>query len=447
MCRLFAAVYSLNCAAASATSLDEAFVASYQNNPQIKSSIQQLQAVDEEMPSAIGGMLPTASIAGQRGVKSSKYSIANSAGITESGLSDTRSIQITEPLFKGGATYAGIKKAKSDIMAAREQFRAAEQQVLLAAATAYMDLVSNEEVYTIAKNNKAVLAKHLSATKARLDLGEVTKTDLAQSKASLAKADSELISAQFTVESSKATYEKVIGIKPVDIKMPKTPIEVRGNVDELVIAALANNPSIKLAEYNLDSAKKNIDIQKAVILPQVSAFANKQRQYGVLSGATQASTIDSDMVGINFSIPLYQSGAEYAQIRQAKHTAGQTSYNLAVVRDNVRESVVKAVQDFNVAKATIQSNNFNVEASAIAFEGMKQESNAGLRTIIELLDAQQALFNARAALIKSRRDEIVTAYNLLAQLGKLTVKDLRLKVDAYNPEENYNKVKYQIIGF
>lgn len=438
----FILTISLHCVNAEGTSLNEALVSSYQTNPYIKSGIEALQSVDEEMPSAISGALPSASAAMQRGKKNSKVGDTDTSGIT-----DTKAIEISQPLFKGGHTYASIKKAKNDIMAAREQLRNTEQQVLLAAVEAYMDVVSNTEVYELAKNNQSVLKHHLEETKTRFDLGELTQTDVAQSKASLAKASSDLISAQRSLESSKAAYTKTIGQPPIDVSIPLIPIEINGSSDELINIALANNPIIKIAEYNFNSAKDDITIQKSSLLPQLSAFASKERQQGLLTSSARTTITDSDTVGINLAIPIYQAGSEYAGVRQAKHIAGRNSYNLSIARNEVKEAVIKAFHDFRVAQSLIESNQSSVDAFSVALEGTQQEANAGLRTNIDVLDAEQALFDAKSNLIKSRRDEIVSSYNLLSQLGKLSAKELGLKVDIYNPEENYNKVKYQIIGF
>lgn len=439
ICALAALSYCYN---AKATSLNEALVSSYQTNPQIKSAIEALQSIDEEMPSAISGALPSASSSLQRGQISSTTNSIDTSGIT-----DSKSIGISQPLFKGGRTYASIKKAKNDIMAAREQLKNTEQQILLAASVAYMDVVSNTEAYELAQNNKSVLAHHLEETKTRFDLGELTQTDVAQSKASLAKANSDLISTQRSLESSKAAYTKIIGQEPIDVTMPKNPIEINGSSDELINIALANNPVIKISEYNLNAAKDNVTIQKSSLLPQLSAFANKERQQGVSATTSRTSITDSDTFGINLSIPIYQAGSEYALVRQAKHVAGKNSYDLAVARNEIKEAVIKAYQDFRVAQALIESNQASVDAFSLALEGTQQEANAGLRTNIDVLDAEQALFDAKSNLIKSKRDEVVSSYTLLAQLGKLTAKELGLKVDVYNPEENYNKVKYQFIGF
>lgn len=422
-----------------AISLNESLSSAYETSPVLKSAIQSLQAVDEDMPTAISGMLPTVSASLDRGKRSSE------SGATESnGITDSKSIEVNQPIFQGGRTVASIKKAKNTILAERERFKITEQQVLFSVVQAYMNLVRDMEVLELANNNKLVLSHHLEATKSRFELGEVTRTDVSQARASMAKSNSDVISAQNAVESSKATFEKIVGVSPANIKMPKNAITINGEIQELTKIAISNNPFIKTVEYGLNASKNDVSIQKSVLLPKVSVFANKQRESGML---TSAFPVNSDTVGVNLAIPLFQGGSEYSQVRRAKHIAGKNSMDLVAAQNDLREAVITSYNDFKIAQSLIKSNQASVESLEVALDGTNQESMAGLRTTLDVLDAEQALFDARSTLVKSRCDEIVSSYNLLAQLGKLTAKDLGLKVNLYKPEENANKVKYQFVGF
>ena len=428
-------VLILVCRNAPAASLNDALALSYQTSPELQSAIQSLKLVDEEMPLAISGILPTASYDVQRGQERT-----TSGATEENSKDDYRSIGVTQPLFNGGNTYASIKKANNKIMAARENFRIAEQNVLLSAVTAYMDMVRDNDVYKLAENNQEVLKKHLDAVQARFTMGETTQTDVAQAKANLAQSVSELIGAKRNLESSRATYIKIIGQEPQNVVMPDNPITINGSVEELIQIALANNPYIKAADYGWEAAKNDIAIQKSALLPSVSAFINKTT-YSTTSSST------SDTIGANISVPLYQSGSEYVKIRQAKIAAGKASLDIAVVRNQVSEEVIKAYHEYEVATSLIESNKSSVESFTLALEGVRQESLAGLRTTIDLLDAQHDVIEAKSKLISSSRDEIVSSYSLLSKLGKLNIAELGLKVDAYNPNKNTNRVKYQMVGF
>lgn len=407
----------------SAASLNEALSTAYENSPDIKSAFKELAVKSDAMPSALTGLLPEVSANIER---SKKY--YNSSSADANGMTDSKEIGITQPLFNGGKTYNNIKKAKNTVLLAKEEFRKTEQDLLLKAATAYMDVVSSSEVLELAKNNKKVLIQHLEATKARFELGEVTQTDVAQSKASLAAADSDLISAEREYELASASFEKITGMKPVNVAMPTSPIEVKGNADELVRIALSTNPNVKIAEYTLAAAKSDIMIAGSALLPSLNAFANKQREKNLLlSTSSNSGKTETDTVGLSLSIPLFKSGSEYINIRQAKNLASKYDFDLSSVKNATRESVVKAFQDYRIAQSLIHSNQINVDASEIALNGTKEEALVGIRTTIDVLDAEHALFEAKAKLIKSRRDEIVGSYSLLAELGKLSLSELGLK--------------------
>jgi outer membrane protein len=425
---------------ASATQLQEALALAYQSNPQIKSAIQELQAVDEEMPAAIAGVMPSVSANLDRGKRTTDFSPFQKID----GVTDSKTLEVTQPLFSGGRTYASIKKADNEIMAARHRLKNAEQQVLLSAIEAYMGIVLNEEFYRLAQNKKSVMEQHLEAANSRFEMGEVTQTDVAQAKASLAKADSELISASRTLESAHAEYKKVIGQPPTDVKMPDSAPEVSTNLDEIVNKALENNPVIQSAKYTSDSANNAIAIEKSSLLPHVNAYANRQK----LDGSTFSTTdSDSKTIGVRVSIPLYQSGAEYAQVRRAQKIAGKSAYDLTTAQNDIRDATVKAYENFMAAKELTQSNILVVDAFNIALDDTQQESLSGNRTTLDVLDAEQALFEAKASLIRAQHDEIVTSYTLLAYSGSLTAKDLALPVEIYKPEENYNRVKFKLVGF
>jgi outer membrane protein len=423
-----------------AADLNDALISAYQKNPEIKSAILELKAVDENMPAAISGMLPSVSISAEEAKRNTTLNNIDKI----KGGTDSQSIEITEPLFKGGRTVANIKKAKNQIFAARAKLQNTEQQVLLSVVEAYMNIVRDKELYELAQNNTKVMQKHLEAAKERFKLGEVTQTDVAQAKASLAKANSELIKASRSVESSKSDYRKIVGEEPINIQMPPMPAVIKGSRDDLVNTALANNPIVKSAEYNFKAAKNDISVQESSLLPQVDAFANKQRQDGLTAIDTK---LDNNTVGVRIAIPLYQGGSEYAQVRKAKELANKNSYDVAAARNNVRDAVINAYEDIQVAESLIESNQASVESYQTALSGTEQEAFAGVRSTIDILDAEHALFDAKSGLIASRRDRVVSAYSLLAQIGKLTAKDLSLKTEIYNPDDNYNKVKYKMVGF
>ena len=420
-------------------SFEDALSMAYENNPFLKASREELKATDENMPQAISGFLPSISANTERGRRETTQS-----GTAIDKVTDTKEIVIRQPLFRGGQTYNNIKLAKNIIESGRESLKEVEQEVLLEAITAYSDIIRDQEVLELSKNNVEVLQKHLEVTTERFELGEVTKTDVAQAEAGLSVAKSEMISADGILESSKARFERIVGEKPGILKNIEQPAPFTHSLDELIQIAMAENPSILSTMYSQKAANNRVSVEKGKLLPSVNFQASKDEQKGALF---TSSDLENERFSINVSIPLYQSGAEYSSVRQAKFNHGRLKLGLEDQRNKVREAVIEAFNNFHVARAVIKSNQAAIEASQIALEGTQEEAKFGARTTLDVLDAEQELFEAKANLIRSKRDEIVSSYTLLSYIGRLNPKELGLDTEVYNPKESYNKRKYQIIGF
>jgi outer membrane protein len=423
-----------------AVSLNESLATAYKNNPELKAARENLKAVDENMPSAISGWLPQVSANFEKGRR--KTDIGD---ISTKNDADDHDISLTQPLFRGGRTIATMKQAKNSIKAGRADLRRSEQDILLEAITAHMDILRDTEFLELNKNNVAVLQKHLDVTNERFSLGEVTRTDVAQARASLAQAQSGQISAGGSIDSSRAAYIRIVGAEPVMLEPVETPVEVKASLDEIIQLAFKENPILKSAEYNAAYAKNSVTIQEGRLLPNVDFVANKAKQVGSLSA--NGLDIESETYAVRVAIPIYQSGAEYSNIRRAKADSRRLKYELIDQQNKVRQSVITAYNDLQVARSTIESSNTVIESSEIALRGTEAEARVGARTTLDVLDAEQSLFQARANLISAKHNEIVSSYTLLAQIGRLNAEGLDLDVDVYNPKKNYNKRKYQIIGF
>jgi len=424
---------------ASATGFNHALELAYNSNPQLYSGRESLKSVDENASSAFSGFLPSVTGDYSRG-----KSYRNVAGSSNDSITENSSVELSQPLFKGGATYYGIKKADSQIMSARASLVALEQEVLLSAISSYMDVIRDQEVLDLNKKNIEVLKKHLDFTKEKFSLGEVTKTDVAQAEASLAEAVAKKIRASGDLDSSKAKYKRVVGEEPIELEVVENPVTINSSLDELIEMALKSNPDILALEHSKDAAKNDISIKKSRLLPEVNVSAGRSQQKGALFAS---GDIRSDTVAINVSIPLYQSGSEYSDIRKAKYEMSRIDYDVIDTQNRVRENVIRAYNDFKVSNAVIKSNRSEIEASKVALEGTEAEAKAGSRTTLDVLDAEQDLFEANVNLVRSKRDEIVSSYNLLAQVGRLNAKELGLDVKLYDPENHYREAKHKIIGF
>jgi outer membrane protein len=425
---------------AHATSLSDTLAATYNNNPGLKAARENLKAVDENMPSAIAGWLPEVSANFENGRRKTKI-----GGMNTNGDANDHDISLKQPLFRGGRTVATMKQAKNAIMAGRSDLRRSEQDILLEAITAHMDILRDSELLELNKNNVEVLQEHLKAVNERFKLGDVTRTDVAQAKASLAQAQSQQISADGVLDSSKAAYIRVVGTEPVMLDHVEDPVEVKAPLDQIVQLALNENPVVKSAQYNAELAKNSITIQKSRLLPSVDFVADKSKQVGALSA--NGLDIETETYAVRVAVPLYQSGSEYSNIRRAKADSRRLKYELVDQENKTRQAVISAYNDFQVARSIIESSKAIIESSQIALTGTEEEAKVGSRTTLDVLDAEQNLFQARANLISAKRNEIVSSYTLFAQIGRLNAEELGLDVQLYNPKKNYNKRKYQIIGF
>lgn len=425
---------------ANAIELEEALALAYNNNPSLKSMRAHVMSVDETAPTALGGFLPRASASYQRGKLDSKF------GTSETNrINDTKEISFSQPIFRGGASISALNQAKDNIKSARESLMQTEQEVLLDAITAYMNIVRDQEVLELARNNLNVMQKHLDVTNERFNFGEVTKTDVAQSEAAVARAMAEKISAEGALEASSSFYERVVGEKPVGVTMPELKIAINYPVNDLIELSKTGNPGIKALNYQKYAAEGEIKKNKASLLPSVDLNASKQKQKGALFGG--GNDIDSTSIGFSVSIPLYQSGAEYSRVRQSVHEVTKIEYDIEEQINRVKEQIVSSYQQHQVANSSIASNEAEIEATQIALDGTEKEAKIGSRTILDVLDAEQELFQAKTNLVRSKRDKIVSAYTLLALIGNLNAGELGLAVDFYDPEKHYDDVKYQIIGF
>lgn len=423
-----------------ATELYEALAQSYQNNPSLAAERARLRAADEAIPQALSGWLPNVSASWQRAKEDRDVD-----GVDSERIADTKSISITQPVFRGGASLAQYKQAKYSIESARHTLKQAEQNILLGAATAYMDIVQAQEVHELNINNVSVLKKQLNATKERFRLGEVTRTDVAQAEASLAEAQAQEISAKGDLDSVLATYERAVGIPPENISMPEEPTAIEGSLEKFINTALDKNPQVKIAENDKLAAEKGVTIQRASIFPQVDLLANRQYLEG--SFQFQANDIENTAISFQVTVPLYQSGAEYSRIREAKDNVRQLEDTYQEQRNRVREETIRAFQAYQVAKASIVSNKASIAAFESALEGTQQEAKVGSRTTLDVLDAEQDLFTAKVNLVLSQRNAIVNYFSLMSQLGKLNVEELQLNVTAYDPYKHYNSTKIKFIGF
>lgn len=420
--------------------LTDTLIATYNFNPAIKAKREELEALDEGVSQAVSGWRPV--ITGDYGRGRQRTDAG--AGRTY-GDSETRQIALVQPIFSGGQTVALTKQSKNLVRSGRAELLSIEQQTLLDAVQAYMDVVQNNSVLQLSTNNSDVLGKQLKASQERFDVGEVTRTDVAQSQARQARAQSEVIQAQSDVEAARATYRRIVGVDAGDLPLPELKPLLPATLEEAQAIALANNPLVGATRFRSKAAQNEVDVRTADILPEVSLQAVSRKEEG--AGAFGSTDFDQDAVTVNLSLPLYQGGAEYARVREAKNTAQRRRFEELDTFNQVRETVTRAWEQYQASKGSITSTSAAIQAAETALEGVTQEQQYGARTTLDVLDAEQELFIARVNLVRAQRNEVVSYHNLLAAMGRLTAQQLALNTPLHDPRIHYDDVKYKLIGF
>jgi outer membrane protein len=350
----------------------------------------------------------------------------------------------TQTLFNGFQTGNRTRQAESQVMGARETLRVTEQQVLLDAATAYMNLLRDQAIVDLNRRNVEVLTEQLKQTRDRFNVGEVTRTDVAQAESRLAAGRSALLGAVSNFVTSQANYRRVIGVNPGRLD-PGTP------VDRLSPAVLARaitegetqSPSVLASMYGVDAAELAVKISEGALYPNLGLTASATKSWDPLFNINKETAIS--VIG-QLTVPIYQGGSEYASIRQSKETLGQQRLNLDVNCDQARATVVQSWGQLDAAKAQIEATTAQVNAAEIALNGVREEARVGQRTTLDVLNAQQELVNARVALVTAQHDRVVASYTLLAAVGGLSMQHLGLNVMIYDPQVHYQQVRDAWIG-
>ncbi len=425
-----------------AMDLQDALVSAYKNNPALISERENLKATDEQMAQAVAGWLPSASFT----VENGRESIHTENVRRRTATTETRRLNLNQPLFNGGGTIAQMKRAKHLVKSGQANLERVEQNVLLDAITVYMNLFQAQEVLKYSENNKEVLQKHLDFAQNRFSLGEVTRTDVAQARSRLARGYSDDNRARGDWESTRASFKRVTGIEPDVAVLPDTSaITLPATLEEAIDIAQKHNPQIQSIEYDVLATQDAVTASKAALLPSVSLRAEMQKTEGFIN--LGGGEYDSQTALVNVTVPIFQSGAEYSRIRANKNLVGKRKMDAKNTADTVRENTIRSWQNLQTARANIQTTAEAVAAAETALAGVTHEADAGTRTTLDVLDAEQELFVARVENTRAKRDEVVSIYTLKAALGGLGAHDLQLPVDIYNPDIHYNKTKFRPAGF
>lgn len=408
-----------------------ALAATYENNPTLKAARSETRAVFERLPQAEAGWRPT--ISANANVTGNTGSTDPDMGGDDSYLTRGAGLNLNQPLYRGGRTLAETSAARNVIRSQIAALDLTEQQVLLQAVTAYLDVLRDDALLRLATNNQNVITQQLDATRQRFDVGELTRTDVSQSEARKAGADSGVITAKATIRSSRATFERVIGYQPENLGFPITLLDLPSSLDDAIAYGEKWNPRVRAAEHAHRASEDDVDSQFGNLLPTVSLTGDLAKSYEP-SGSLDSS--DRAAVGVVASIPLYEASSVRSRVRETKKISNQRYSQILEAKRVAREQVVVAWESLAAARAEVVSRLAQVEAAEVARFGVKQEADLGSRTVLDTLDAEQELLDAQVALVGASRNEVVAMYSVAAALGVLTPKTLGFgdKVPDYNRE-------------
>ena len=432
-----ALVVSATSVVVQAESLNDALRRAYQKNPDLRAECARQRATDELVPTAKSGWRPRIVAEGAATQNWSDTDISK----TTSNFSQSLDIQLSQPLFRGFKTVEGIKAAKARVEAGRQDLLAVEQSVLFQAVSAYAAIVRDRQVLRVRQRNVVNLNKQVKGAAARFEVGEVSRTDVSQAKAQLSAAQAGAALAKANLEASIAQYVAVVGNKPGKLtgyKLAKIP----ASLEKALSIAQASNPAVLAAAFVHDAALHNIEIAKGDLLPTLTLNAAANYTLDPREGLERSSS--ATIQGV-LSVPLYQSGAEYSAVRQAKHTASQQQIRIIGATRTVRQQVTSSWYVLIASRQAIVSAKAQVSASNAALDGINQEYLGGLRSTIDVLNSEQSVLNAQLTQINAEHDQLVASYQILASIGHLTARHLGLG-GYYDVRKNYDNVKNKWIG-
>jgi outer membrane protein len=426
---------------ASAGTLREALQKAYATNPTLTGARAQQRANDENAPIARARGLPDLSATAGFTDNLERSSALSPARQATAGLS------LSVPIYQGGAVKNSIRGADARIESGRANLRDTEASLFSQVVAAYMDVIRDQAIVQLQRANLGVLTVNLEATKDRFQVGDLTRTDVAQSQARLALAKSQYESAQSQLINSREQYIRLVG-EPADNLEPPPPLpNLPANPQIAVTTALDNNPGLLAAMRQRDASRFDVGVARAARLPKVSAIgsANYVDYLGTLSGGVGSQSSRSAAAGVQASIPLFQGGLPSAQVRQAQARESQSIEVVTEVERGVVAQTRAAYASYQASNEVIVSSQAAVDANTLSLEGVRAENSVGNRTILDILNAEQELLNSQVQLVSARRNSYVSGFSLLAAMGQAEARDLGLDGGAlYDPVVNYNRVKNNI---
>ncbi|AIB17681.1 outer membrane efflux protein BepC [Brucella suis] len=422
--------------AALSETLTGALVKAYKNNAPLNSSRAGVRIQDENVAIAKSAYRPQ--ITGSYNISRGK------TPATDYRTTGTVGIQLNQMLFDGFQTRNNVAAAETQVFAQRENLRNDEQNTLYQAVAAYMDVYQLRQIAALREKNLAAMNEQVRAARARLDVGEGTRTDVAQAEASRSTAIAALNAARADVKTAEATYMQVVGSLPDKLTPASAARHLPQSPSQAYASALASHPGILATKYAVNAAGYNVKAKEGALLPTIGLTASAS-QLDTIAG-TDMGDGNTASIGVGVSIPIYRAGRASAQIRQSKEQLGQARIEVDVVQDKVRQAISSAWSQLEAARASVAANRDGIAAAQLALDGVIEERKVGQRTTLDVLNAQNDLVAVQIALVQAEHDVVVASYALLNATGRMTADQLGLQVAQYKPEEHYKAVKDKWFG-
>lgn len=419
-----------------AETLREAIALAYRTNPTLLAQRANQRALDESIVQARSGLRPSVDVSGSVSYSRTETDALGTVESDGGGVS----IGLSQNLYTGGRVALGITGAEADIMAGRESLREVEQAVLVSVIQAYADVLRDTEILAIREENLGVLRRQLDEANARFEVGEITRTDVAQAEARLAQSEADLANSRAQLSVSRAAYAAVVGQAPGDLAALPTLPGVPTDFDEALDVALVDNPGVRAALLSQRSAEAAVAQARAEYMPSVRLTAS----YG--GSSNQLSPFDlsdrtSFQAGASVSVPLFTGGLNASRVATALERANVAQINVEAERRQVLQTVSNAYAQSISARSSLAAGEEAVRAARVAAEGVRQEAQVGLRTTLDVLNAELELRSAQVTLASARRNEYVAQAQLLAAMGRLEGVDLVPDIEVYDPQDNYDRVR------
>jgi outer membrane protein len=440
------AAFALSAPAAAET-LQGALAKAYENNPTLTAARAQQRANDENVPIQRAAGLPSVNA-------TSRFTenVLTPAGQTVTvGRQLDNQLQLSVPIYQGGAVINGIRAADRRVLAGQEQLRGTESSVFSQVVAAYNDVIRDSAIVELNRNNVKNLQVNLQATRDRFEVGDLTRTDVAQSEARLARAQGDLRTAESNLIGSRERYIALVGDVPADLQPPPPLPNLPASPEQAIQVAVQENPDLRAAERNREAARYDVRVAEAGQLPKLSGVATagySNLLHSISSAIPQLDVQNATKqvaLGAQLSIPVFQGGRPGAQVRQAQARQAQSLEQVIAAERSVVQQVRSAFAAWKSSQEVIRSAEAAVSANTLSLEGVRAENSVGNRTILDILNAEQELLNSQVQLVSARRDAYVAAFTLLAAMGQAEARDLNLDgVTLYDPAENYRRVRHKI---